>query len=76
MTTSNGQRPVLRPGDYLTPEEVAEILPGMTLNSLAVRRHRHQEPTFCRLGRTILYQREVIQEWVDSGTVEATHHAR
>ncbi|MCK6066514.1 MULTISPECIES: helix-turn-helix domain-containing protein [Microbacterium] len=76
MVMTNGYGPQLQPGEYLTPEQVAAILPGLTLNSLAVRRHRHQEPTFCRLGRTILYPREGIEKWVESSTVEARRHGR
>ncbi|MCC4248224.1 MULTISPECIES: helix-turn-helix domain-containing protein [Microbacterium] len=75
MTSTNQHGLSLQPGEYLTPAQVAEILPGLTLNSLAVRRHRHQEPTFCRLGRTIVYPREVIEKWIESATVEARRHA-
>lgn len=76
MSISHGPGPALQPGEFLTPQQVAAILPGLTLNSLAVRRHRHQEPSFCRFGRTIVYPREVIEKWVESATVEARQHAR
>jgi hypothetical protein len=66
--------PLLAPGEYLTPEEVTRILPGLTENALAVRRHRHQDPPFCRLGRTVLYPLRDLQAWIAASTVRGTRH--
>lgn len=59
---------------YLSPAEVASMLPGLTENALAIRRHRHKEPAFCRLGRTIVYPVKELQAWIDASTVKAQKH--
>lgn len=68
--------PYLQPGDFLSPAQVAECLPGVTENALAIRRHRHQEPTFCRLGRAVLYPRSAILDWINAETIEGRAHVR
>lgn len=56
------------PEVYLTPAQVAEQLPGVTENALAIWRHRRQGPPFCRLGRTVVYPLEPLTLWVASHT--------
>lgn len=71
----NEKRPdplVLEPGEFLTPAEVVRILPTLTEAMLAVRRHRHQDPPFIRLGRGVLYPLPALREWITACTVRSS----
>lgn len=59
---------------YLSPAQVALLLPGLTENALAIRRHRHKEPVFCRFGRTVVYPLTALQAWIAASTVTAQNH--
>lgn len=60
---------------YLTPDQVCEIVPGMTRNNLAQLRFKGTGPRYYKpTPRVVLYDLESIQEWVRStmrtGTAE------
>lgn len=63
--------------DYLTPEQVCEIIPGMTKGKLAqLRLVSGKGPTFYKpTDRTVIYRRSEVLAWVlesaKSGTAEA-----
>lgn len=62
--------------EYLSPAQVAALLPGLTENALAIRRHRHMDPVFCRFGRTVVYPLKDLQSWIDACTVKARQYGR
>lgn len=61
----------VNPDDLLmTPEEVAAYT-GMSVQALAMMRHRRQGPSFTRpTPRTMLYRKRDIDAWVNEGRVE------
>lgn len=61
----------VNPDDLLmTPEEVAAYT-GMSVQALAMMRHRRQGPSFTRpTPRTMLYRKRDIDDWVNEGRVE------
>lgn len=65
----------VNPDDLLmTPEEVAAYT-GMSVQALAMMRHRRQGPSFTRpTPRTMLYRKRDIDAWVNEGRVEIVHH--
>lgn len=66
--------------EHLTPQEVCERFPGVTLNTLAVWRHYRRGPDFIAVGRRIFYEREVFERWRESQTThcnpDVTHLPR
>ena len=61
----------VNPDDLLmTPEEVAAYT-GMSVQALAMMRHRRQGPSFTRpTPRTMLYRKRDVDAWVMEGHVE------
>ncbi len=61
----------VNPGDLLmTPEEVAAYT-GMSVQALAMMRHRRQGPSFTRpTPRTMLYRKRDVDAWINEGHVE------
>lgn len=61
----------VNPDDLLmTPEEVAAYT-GMSVQALAMMRHRRQGPSFTRpTPRTMLYRKRDVDAWVNEGRVE------
>ena len=54
----------------MTPEEVAAYT-GMSVQALAMMRHRRQGPSFTRpTPRTMLYRKRDVDAWVMEGHVE------
>lgn len=52
--------------DYLTPEQVCELIPGLTVGTLAQRRYLGKEPQFYKPSpKTVLYKRSQILEWIE-----------
>ncbi|NQX11371.1 hypothetical protein HQQ80_07025 [Microbacteriaceae bacterium VKM Ac-2855] len=61
---------------YITPEQVCDLIPGMTKNNLAGLRFRGEGPRYRRpTPRTIVYLESEVIEWIEStarqGTAEA-----
>lgn len=61
----------VNPDDLLmTPEEVAAYT-GMSVQALAMMRHRRQGPSFTRpTPRTMLYRKRDVDAWISEGRVE------
>ena len=76
MVNTDENRSTLVPGEYLTPQQVVDRLPGVSLNNLAARRHRHLDPPFCRLGRVILYPEAELTRWIQASTHTGAGRAR
>lgn len=64
--------------DFITPEEVCEIIPGMTKGKLAqLRLIAEKGPRFYKpTPRTVLYRRSEILKWVEESVMSGTAEAR
>lgn len=50
---------------YLSPEQVCEIIPGMSPNLLAQMRFRGDGPPFVKPSpRKVAYRRSAVEEWL------------
>lgn len=73
-STALAEIPDLR--TYLSPREVAEMIPGMTTGNLAQLRFKAQGPRYMRPSKkVIVYDLVDVVEWLEStkrsGTAEA-----
>ncbi len=64
--------------DYLTPEQVCEIIPGMTKGKLAqLRLVSGKGPKFYKpTDRTVIYKRCEVLEWVENSVMTGTAEGR
>lgn len=64
--------------DYLTPEQVYEIIPGMTKGKLAqLRLVSGKGPKFYKpTDRTVIYKRCEVLEWVENSVMTGTAEGR
>ena len=72
MATKIDTTPVPLKHKYLSPQQVADQLPGVSTGTLAMWRHEGKGPRYRKLGRIVLYAADEIDEWVDAGTREGT----
>lgn len=72
MATKIDTTPVELKHRYLSPQQVADQLPGITTGTLAMWRHEGKGPRYRKLGRIVLYTADEVDEWVDAGTREGT----
>tara|TARA_B100000378_G_scaffold186844_1_gene151529 strand:+ start:472 stop:702 length:231 start_codon:yes stop_codon:yes gene_type:complete len=59
---------------YLTPQQLAAMLPGVTTGRLAMWRYEGKGPKFRKLGRTVLYALDEVEAWIESTTRQSTAH--
>lgn len=56
------------PTVWLSPEQVCELLPGMTVEILLARRKKRLDPPYFKptgeRGKVILYDRSEVEAWV------------
>ena len=65
------------PSRYLTPEQVCEIVPGMTRNLLAQLRFKGQGPRYFKpTPRTVLYSGADVIAWVEGSARTGTADGR
>lgn len=58
---------------YLSPEQVAELLPGVSKGQLSQWRYRGiGGPPYKKLGKTIVYEAGEVTEWAESNTRTST----
>lgn len=58
---------------YLSPDQVAAMLPGISRNQLAQLRFRGEGPPYRKpTPRTVLYVEDEVLEWVES---TRSHHS-
>ncbi|MBT2497138.1 helix-turn-helix domain-containing protein [Microbacterium sp. ISL-59] len=58
---------------YLTPEQVCELIPGMTKPTLAQLRFKGTGPRYFKpTPRVVLYAHDDIEEWVRSSVRTST----
>lgn len=60
---------------YLSPQEVADMIPGMTVGNLNQLRFKSQGPRYMKpSNRVVVYDRADVIEWLEStkrhGTVD------
>ena len=72
MATKIDTTPVELKHRYLSPQQVADQLPGITTGTLAMWRHEGKGPRYRKLGRIVLYAANEVDVWVDAGTREGT----
>lgn len=61
---------------YMTPDQVCEMLPGMTTTKLAQLRYLGSGPEyFAPTPRTILYSEERVRAWVEESRRRSTADA-
>lgn len=52
--------------DFLTPKEVCELVPGLTVASLAQRRYKGLEPRwYAPTPRRPIYRRSDVLAWIE-----------
>ncbi|MFT3797178.1 helix-turn-helix transcriptional regulator [Microbacterium sp.] len=56
-------------GRWLSPAQVCEHVPGLTVRQLRGWREQHRGPRYAKAGRTIVYHERHVDEWLHSTTV-------
>ena len=65
-----------RPDRYLAPEDVCQLIPGMTRANLAQLRFRGAGPRFRKpTPKTVVYLESEVIEWVESTVRRGTGEA-
>jgi hypothetical protein len=64
MTTLAGTEAAQLSHHYLSPEQVAELLPGVTKNTLAMWRYERKGPNYYKLGRKVVYALDELEAWI------------
>jgi excisionase family DNA binding protein len=57
---------------FLSPEEVAGMLPGISKGTLAMWRHEGRGPRYRKLGRIVLYALDEVEAWIEAGVRDGT----
>ncbi|NYE18114.1 helix-turn-helix transcriptional regulator [Microbacterium immunditiarum] len=57
---------------YLSPEQVARMLPGITTARLAMWRYEGKGPKFRKAGRSVLYALDEVEAWIESTVRQST----
>ncbi|GAA5096244.1 hypothetical protein GCM10025760_29500 [Microbacterium yannicii] len=70
MTTLAGTEAAQLSHHYLSPEQVAELLPGVTKGTLAMWRYEHKGPRYYKLGRKVVYALDEVEERIAGSGVE------
>lgn len=62
--------------NYMSPEEVCELVPGMTKSRLAQLRFRGVGPKFLKpTPRTVIYRKEDVVAWIEASERTITGEA-
>ncbi|MFJ2544377.1 helix-turn-helix transcriptional regulator [Microbacterium sp. NPDC087589] len=63
--------------NYLTPQQVCDLIPGMTVGGLAQLRFKGTGPTYLKpTARKVLYRPADITDWLDGTARTWTGEAR
>lgn len=58
---------------YLTPQQAADMVPGMTTSNLAQLRFKGQGPKFLKpTPRTVVYRERDVLEWLEASERTST----
>lgn len=60
---------------FVTPQEVAEMIPGLTVKKLAEWRYEHRGPRYRKLGRLVLYAIDELEAWIEASAMEGSDDA-
>lgn len=61
---------------YLTPIEVVELIPGLSVKKLAEWRYERRGPRYRKLGRVVLYALDELEEWIEASAKLGERDAR
>ncbi|GEK86668.1 helix-turn-helix domain-containing protein [Microbacterium aerolatum] len=63
--------------EFVKPQEVARLIPGLTVKKLAEWRYERRGPDYYKFGRVILYDVEELKAWINASAMSAGDgHAR
>lgn len=51
---------------FLSPAQVAELIPGLTVKTLAEWRYERRGPRYRKLGRLVVYALDELEEWIEA----------
>ncbi|MGM7668377.1 helix-turn-helix transcriptional regulator [Microbacterium sp. A196] len=51
---------------YISPQEVADLIPGLTVKKLAEWRYERRGPRYRKIGRLILYALDELEDWIEA----------
>jgi len=57
---------------FLTPQELADSLPGVPLSRLGAWRRNGGGPQYVKFGRTVVYKLSDIERWIGEQTHRST----
>lgn len=72
MTTSTDESPAGLSHVFLSPDEVAAAIPGITKNTLAMWRYEGRGPRYRKLGRVVVYALDELEAWIEDGARDRT----
>jgi hypothetical protein len=75
MTTATNQAGKELSHVYLSPDEVAAGIPGVSKETLAMWRYEHKGPPYRKLGRFVVYALDELEAWIAAGTHDGDSHA-
>lgn len=61
---------------FLSPDEVAAAIPGITKGTLAMWRYEHKGPPYRKLGRVVVYALDELEAWIEAGMRNGDDRAR
>lgn len=61
---------------FLSPDEVVAALPGISRNTLAMWRYERKGPPYRKIGRSVVYALDELEEWIEAGTHDGDRHER
>lgn len=62
--------------EWMSPEQVCEYIPGMTIRRLQRMRDEGRGPAYSKAGRTIVYDRAVVDAWLRSMSIRTKESGR
>jgi len=72
MTTTRDSGPSGLSHVFLSPDEVAAAIPGITKNTLAMWRYEGKGPRYRKLGRVVVYALDELEAWIEDGARDRT----
>ncbi|MCR2764974.1 helix-turn-helix domain-containing protein [Microbacterium sp. zg.B48] len=64
-STTNPAEPILSKW-LLRPEDVVELIPGLSVKLLAQWRYERRGPRYYKVGRIVLYPFEDLEQWFEA----------
>lgn len=72
MTTPTEASPAGLSHVFLSPDEVAAAIPGVTKNTLAMWRYEGKGPRYRKLGRVVVYALDEVEAWIEDSARDRT----